>query len=105
MGLFMLVTLALLASAVPVHAEKWTLWAHETDRSGAEEWHKVREAASEAECWASFDTLRSPAVDADVVRTVLDGHKITAYYRDGTKYVFEFTCFPATVDPRGPKGK
>jgi len=53
----------------------------------------------------SFDTLRSPAVDADVVRTVLDDHKITAYYRDGTKYVFEFTCFPATVDPRGPKGK
>jgi len=33
------------------------LWAHETDRSGAEEWHKVREAATEAECWASFDTL------------------------------------------------
>ena len=43
-----LVMLALLASAAPVHAEKWTLWAHETDRSGAEEWHKVREAATEA---------------------------------------------------------
>jgi len=102
MGLVMLV---MLASSVHVHAEKWTLWAHETDRSGTEEWRKVREAATEAECWASFDTLRSPAVDVDVVRTVLDDHKITAYYRDGTKYVFEFTCFPATIDPRGPKGK
>ena len=103
MGLVMLVILALFASAVPVHAEKWTLWARETDRSGTEEWHKVREAATEAECWASFDTLRSPAVDADVIRTVLDDHKITAYYRDGTKYVVEFTCFPATMDPRGAR--
>jgi hypothetical protein len=31
-------------------------------------------------------------VDADVVRTLVDDHKTTAYYRDGTRYVVEFTC-------------
>jgi len=100
-----LVLLALLASAAPVHAEKWTLWAHETDRSGAEEWHKVQGAATETECWARFDTLKLPDVDADVIRTVVDGKKTTAYYRDGTKYVVEFTCLPDTMDPRRAKGK
>ena len=101
MGLIML---ALLATA-PVHAETWTLWAHGTDPSGAEEWQRAQGAATEAECWASFAGLQLTDVDADVVRTVVDGHKTTAYYRDGTKYVVEFTCLPDTLDPRGPKGK
>jgi hypothetical protein len=99
--MMVLVMLALLA-AVPVHAERWTLWAHGTDHSGAEEWQG---AATEAECWASFAGLQLTGVDADVVRTVVEGHKTTAYYGNGTKYVVEFMCLPDTVDPRGPKGK
>ncbi len=98
-----LVVLALLAAA-PVHTEKWALWAHGTDRSGFEEWQRVQGVATEAECWASFANLRLIGADADVVRTVVDGYKTTAYYRDGTKYVVEFSCLPDTVDPRGPKG-
>ena len=56
-----LVMLALLAAA-PVHAERWTLWAHGTDHSGAEEWQRVQGAATEAECWASFAGLQLTAV-------------------------------------------
>src|SRR5262245_20943084 len=100
-----LVMLALLASALPVHAEKSTLWSPDSTRSRNEQWHKVRQAATEAECWARFDTLKLPDVDADVIRTVVDGQKTTAYYRDGTKYVVEFTCLPDTMDPRRAKGK
>jgi hypothetical protein len=99
-----LVTLALLAAA-PVHAATWTLWAHGTDHSGAEEWQQVQGIATEAACWAIFDRLQLTGADADVVRTVVEGHKTTAYYRDGTKYVVEFMCLPDTVDPRGAKGK
>jgi hypothetical protein len=44
-------------------------------------------------------------VDPEVVRTVVEGHKTTAYYRDGTTYVVVFSCLPDTVDPRGPKAK
>ena len=91
-----LLMLALLAAA-PVHAETWTLWAHGTHHSGAEEWEQVPGAATEAECWATFARVHLTGVDADVARTVVDGHKTTAYYRDGTKYL------PDTVDPRGPK--
>ena len=91
--MMVLVMLALLAAA-PVHAERWTLWAHGTDHSGAEEWQRVQGAATEAECWASFAGLELTGVDADVVRTVVEGHKTTAYYRDGTKYVVEFMCLP-----------
>src|SRR5437660_1525280 len=65
----------------------------------------VQGAATEAECWASFAGLQLTGVDADVVRTVIDGHKTTAYYRDGTKYVVEFTCLADTLDPRGAKAK
>jgi len=39
-------------------------------------------------------------VDAGVMRTVVEGHRTTAYYRDGTKYVVDFTCLPNSVDPR-----
>jgi hypothetical protein len=99
-----LVLLALLAAA-PVHAETWTLWAHGTDHSGSEDQQRVQGAATEVECWAIFDRLQLTGVDADVVRTVVEGHKTTAYYRDGTKYVVEFMCLPDTVDPRGPRGK
>ena len=99
-----LLMVALLAAA-PVHAEKWALWAHGTDRSGAEEWQRVQGAATEAECWASFINLKLIGADADIARTVVEGDTTTAYYRDGTKYVAEFTCLPDTVDPRGPKGK
>ncbi len=99
-----LVMLALL-TATPVHAETWTLWAHGTDHSGAEEWQQVPGIATEAECWASFARLQLPGADADVARTVVEGHKTTAYYRDGTTYVVVFTCLPESVDPRGPKGK
>jgi len=52
-----LVMLALLAAA-PVHAERWTLWAHGTGHSGAEEWQRVQGSATEAECWASFAGLQ-----------------------------------------------
>jgi hypothetical protein len=100
MGLVMLAILA----AAPVHAERWTLWAHGTDHSGAEEWQQVPGIATERECWASFARLQLTGVDADVVRTVVEGHETTAYYRDGTKYVVEFMCLPDTVDPRGPQG-
>jgi hypothetical protein len=104
--MMVLVMLALLAAApVHVHAERWTLWAHGTDRSGAAEWQRVQAGETEAECWASFAGLQLTGVDADVTRTVVEGHKTTAYYRDGTKYVVEFICLPDTVDPRGPKGK
>ena len=101
MGLVMLAILA----AAPVQAETWMLWAHGTDPSGAEEWQRAQGAATEAECWAIFDRLQLTGVDAGVVRTVVDGHKTTAYYRDGTKYVVEFMCLLESVDPRGPKGK
>jgi hypothetical protein len=101
MGLVMLTLLA----AAPVDAETWTLWAHGTDHSGAEEWQQVQGIATEAECWATFARLQLTGVDADVVRTIVEGHKTTAYYRDGTKYMVEFTCLPNTVDPRGVKGK
>jgi hypothetical protein len=86
------------------YAERWTLWAHGTDHSGAEEWQQVPGIATEGECWASFARLQLTGVDADVVRTVVEGHETTAYYRDGTKYVVEFMCLPDTVDPRGPQG-
>jgi hypothetical protein len=99
-----LVMLALLAAA-PVHAETWTLWAHGTDHSGAEEWKQVPGAATEAECWAIFDRLQLAGADPDVIRTVVDGYKTTAYYRDGTTYVVVFSCHPDTVDPRGVRGK
>ena len=69
-----LVMLALLAAA-PVHAETWTLWAHGTNASGAEEWQRAQGAATEAECWAIFDRLQLTGVDSDVVRTVVEGHK------------------------------
>jgi hypothetical protein len=71
MGLVMLAILA----AAPVHAERWTLWAHGTDPSGAEEWQRAQGAAIEAECWAIFDRLQLTGVDSDVVRTVVEGHK------------------------------
>jgi hypothetical protein len=77
------------------------LWAHGTDHSGTEEWQRVQGAATEAECWASFARLQLTGVDADVVRTVVDDHKTTAYYRDGTRYVVEFTCRLESMDPRG----
>jgi len=99
------VILALLASMAPVHVEKWALWAHGTDRSGAEEWQRVQGAATEAECWASVTNLKLIGADADIVRTVVEGYTTTAYYRDGTKYVAEFTCLPDGVDPRAAKGK
>jgi hypothetical protein len=63
-----LVMLALLAAA-PIHTETWTLWAHGTDHSGAEDRQRVQGAATEAECWAIFDRLQLTDVDADVVRT------------------------------------
>jgi hypothetical protein len=94
MGLVMLVMLALLAAA-----ETWTLWAHGTYHSGAEDRQRVQGAATEAECWAIFDRLQLTGADADVVRMVVEGHKTTAYYRDGTKYVVEFMCL------REPQGK
>jgi hypothetical protein len=84
-----LLMLALLAAA-PVHAETWTLWAHGTDHSGAEERQQVPGIATEAECWARIRTWFARFVD---------GHKTTAYYRDGTKYVVEFTLSPRH---RGP---
>src|SRR5215467_10383838 len=99
-----LLMVALLAAA-PVHAEMWALWPHGTYRSGAEEWQRVQKAATEADCWASFASLKLSAVDAEIVRTVVEGYTTTAYYRDGTKYVAEFTCLPDTVDPRGAKGR
>jgi hypothetical protein len=99
-----LVLLALLATA-PVHAERWMLWAHGTDHSGAQEWQPVQSATTEAECWATFSRLQLTGADTDVTRTVVEGHTTTAYHRDGTKYVVEFMCLPDTVDPRGPKGK
>jgi hypothetical protein len=54
---------------------------------------------------ALADGATEVGVDADVVRTIVEGHKTTAYYRDGTTYVVEFTCLPDTVDPRGVKRK
>lgn len=95
-----LVMLALLAAA-PVHAETWTLWAHGTDHSGAEEWQQVEGIATKAECWASFGRLQLTGVDPDVIRTVVEGHKTTAYCRDGTTLVVVFSCLPDTVDPGG----
>jgi len=97
MGLVMLAFLA----AAPVHAERWTLWAHGTDHSGVEEWEQVQGLETEAECWATCARLQLTGVDADVVRTIVEGHKTTAYYRDGTTYVVEFTCLPDTVDRAG----
>jgi len=47
--------------------------------------------------------LKLVGADADVVPTVVEGYKTTAYYRDGNKYVVEFRCLPDTVDPRGAK--
>jgi len=69
-----LLMVALLASMAPVHAEKWALWAHGTDRSGAEEWQWVQGAATEAECWASVTNLKLIGADADIVRTVVEGY-------------------------------
>ena len=55
--------------------------------------------STEAECWASFASLKLTGVDAVIVRTVVEGYTTTAYYRDGTKYVVEFTCLPEPVAP------
>jgi hypothetical protein len=45
--------------------------------------------------------LQLTGVEADVVRTVVDDHKTTAYYRDGTRYVVEFTCLLDDGSSRG----
>ena len=97
-----LLVLGLLASA-SISApppQTWTLWAHGTHPSGVEEWQRVESAASQADCWAIFPRLQLMDVDAGVMRTVVEGHRTTAYYRDGTKYVVDFTCLPNSVDPR-----
>jgi len=83
----------------PSHAEKWAL-CHGTHPSGAEEWQHVESSGSQPECWAIIPRLQLVEADADVMRTVVEGHRTTAYYRDGTKYVVEFTCLPDSVDPR-----
>jgi hypothetical protein len=73
---------------------------------GRDSMNSVRRARLARTPWhATFARLQLTGVDHDVVRTVVEGHKTTAYYRDGTKYVVEFTCLPNTVDPRGAKGK
>ncbi len=76
-----LVMLALLAAA-PIHAERWTLWARYRS-FGVGRVATGPGAATEAECWATFARLHLTGVDADVIRTVVEGHKTTAYYRDG----------------------
>src|SRR5262245_62136633 len=96
------VIVALLAAIARVHVEKWALGAHVTDRSGAEEWERAQGEATEAECWPRFTISKLIGADADIVRTVVEGYTTTAYYRDGTKYVAEFTCLPDGVDPRAP---
>src|SRR5262245_51427062 len=100
MGLLMVALLA----AVPVHAEMWALWPHGIYRSGAEEWQRVQKAATEADCWASFASLKLTAVDAEIVRTVVEGYTITAYNRDGTKYVAEFSACPTAWTRAGRRG-
>ncbi len=80
------------------------LMGHGTDHSEAAEWHRVEQAKTVAECWAIHSRLKLIDVDRDVIRTVVDGYRTTAYYRDGRRYIVEFICFPDTVDPRGAKG-
>jgi hypothetical protein len=94
-----LVILTLLA-ATPDRSDAWMLWAHGIHPSGAEEWQQVERAGSQPECWAIISRLELAEADADVIRTVVEDHRTTAYYRDGTKYVVEFTCLPDSVDPR-----
>jgi hypothetical protein len=67
--------------------------------------NRSREQRPKQSCWASFARLQLTGEDPDVVRTVVEGHETTAYYRDGTTYVVEFMCLPDSVDPRGAKGK
>ena len=98
--------LFLLVWAAPACAERaWVMWAHGTDQSGAEEWQRVEEAPTVAECWAIYSRLKLAGVDDDIVRTVVDGCRTTAYYRDGHQNVVEFTCLHDTADPRGAKAK
>ena len=98
--------LFLLVWAAPACAEPaWVMWAHGTDHSGAEEWYRVGQAGTVSECWAIHGRLKLIDVDRDVIRTIVDGYRTTAYYRDGRQYVVEFICLPDTVDPRERKGK
>ena len=84
-----LLVCAFAASAAPVHAEKWSLWAHRISRSEAEEWRMV-EMTTAAKCWARISNLKIFNVDAAVVGV----HKTTGYHQDIDPYVVELTCLP-----------
>jgi len=97
-----LVVFSLLTSAATAYAEcAWVSWMFRASDSHQD---MLGAYPTHAEC---LRALRSNTRDmyAKMPRTaVLDNDAGATVVRDD-KFLFVFSCWPDTVDPRGPKGK
>jgi hypothetical protein len=90
-----LVAFCVLASAATVHAEcAWVLWVDTFTMRGGNPVDRFIEPSDAYTSKAECDSTLQQFVKREEARRKVDSSK--------DKY---YTCFPDTMDPRGPKGK
>ena len=115
-----LAAFSLLTIAATVHAEgAWVLWEHayevwiDSNKGNHRRdihWAKVATTAATADCKdraaqearADYDALTGKGVRATLTGSEVGFNQRNTRFTHGYR---RFECYPATVDPRGPKGK